>query len=76
MPPIRSSVFKRCIYIIAVILLLSEIIPSCSYYKEKKLAYIIIITPFSCQPSFYIKCIKSNIRLSYNIKLISDAKYL
>ena len=50
--------------------------PSYSYYKEKKLVYIMIITPSNCQPSFYIKCTKLNMRLSYNIKSMSDAKYI
>ena len=76
MPFIRSLASKYCTYTVAVILLLSEIMPSYSYYKEKKLVYIIIIAPFSRQPSFYIKCTKLNIYLSYNIKLVSNAKCL
>ena len=76
MPFIRSLASKRRVYIVAVILLLSEIMPSCSHYKEKKLVYIIIITPSSCQPSSYIKCTKSNIRSSCNIRSVSNAKYL
>ena len=48
MPFIRSLVSKHRTHIVAVILLLNEIMPSYSYYKEKKLVYIIIITPFSC----------------------------
>ena len=46
MPSIRSLVSKRHAYIIAVIFLLGEIIPSYSCYKEKKLVYIIIMAPF------------------------------
>ena len=76
MPPIRSLASKYCVYTIVVILSLSEIIPSYSYYKEKKLVYIIIITPSSHQPSFYFKYIKLNIRLSCNIKSVSNAKYI
>ena len=76
MPPIRSLASKRRTYTVAVILLLGEIIPSYSYYKEKKLIYIIIIAPFSRQPSFYIKCTKSNMYSSCNVKLVSNAKYL
>ena len=76
MPFIRSSVSKCRAYIIAVILLFSEIMPSCSCYKEKKLVYIIIIAPFSRQPSFYVKCTKSNMHLSCNIKSVSDAEYI
>ena len=76
MPPIRSLVSKRCAHTVAVILLLGEIMPSCSRCEEKKLVYIIIIASFSRQPSFYIKCTKSNIYLSCNIRLVSDIKYL
>ena len=76
MPPVRFSVFKYYTNIVAVILSLSKIMPSCSYYKEKKLVYITILTLFSYQPSFYIKYTKSNIRLSCNIKSVSDAKYI
>ena len=76
MPSIRFLAFKRCTCTVAVILLLGKIIPSYSCYKEKKLVYIIIIAPFSYQPSFYIKCTKLNIRLSCNVKSVSNAKYI
>ena len=59
-----------------MILLLGEIMPTYSYYAEKGLVYIIIIALFSRQPSFYIKYTKLNIRLSYNIYLVSNAKYI
>ena len=52
MPFIRSLTSKHRVHVIAVILLLSEIMPSYSYYKEKKLVYIIIIAPFS--PIIYL----------------------
>ena len=76
MPFIRSSASKRRAYIVAVIFLLSEIIPSCSRCEEKKLVYVIIIAPFSRQPSSYIECTKLNIYLSYNIRSVSDAECL
>ena len=79
MPFVRSSVSKCtacCFKLVAVILLLSKIIPTYSYYMEKGLIYIIIIAPLSCQPFSYIKCTKLNICLSCNIKLVSDAKYI
>ena len=76
MPFIRSLASKRRAYTVVVILLLSEIMPSYSYYNEKKLVYIIIIAFFNYQPSSYSKCIKLNIRLSCNIKLISDTEYM
>ena len=47
MPLVRSSAFKRFTYyfkLVAIILLLGKIIPSYSYYAEKGLVYIIIIT--------------------------------
>ena len=53
------------------------IIIICPYSRclEKGLIYIIIIAPSSRQPSFYSKCIKSNICSYYNIYLISNGKY-
>ena len=45
MPPIRSSASKRRAYVVAVILLLSEIMPTYSYYVLKGLVYIAIIAP-------------------------------
>ena len=75
MLPVRSLASKRHTYIVLVILLLGEIMLICSCYLEKKLVYIIIITSFNHQPSFYIKCTKLNIRLSYNIKLVFNTKY-
>ena len=76
MPPIRSLASKCCTCTVAVILLLGEIMPSYFCYKEKKLVYIIITAPFSCQPSLYIKWAKLNIYLSYNVRLVSNTKYL
>ena len=76
MPFIRSSVSKHYAYIISVILLLSKIIPIYSCCAEKKLVYIIIIALSSRQPSFYIKCIKLNMYLSYNVKSVSNTKYI
>ena len=48
MPFIRSLVSKHYAYTVAVILSLSEIMPSYSYSKEKKLVYIIITASSSC----------------------------
>ena len=50
--------------------------PTYSYYAEKRLVYITIIALFSRQPSSCTKCTKLNIRLSYNIYLVSNAKYI
>ena len=76
MPSVRSLASKHCTYIVLVTLLLSEIMPTYSHYIEKKLVYIAIIVPSSRQPTSYIKCTKSNMRLSCNVKSVSDAKYL
>ena len=67
MSPIRSTASKRYIYIAAVILLLSKVIPSYSYYANKGLIYITIMALSGRQPSFYIKCTKSNMPLSCNV---------
>ena len=74
MPPVRFLVSKRRAYIIAVILLLSKIIPTYSYCVLKGLVYITIIAPLGCQLSSYTKCTKLNMRLSYDIRLVSNAK--
>ena len=49
--------------------------PSYSRYIKKKLVYIIIAALSSCQSSSYAKCIKLNIRSSYNIRSIFNTKY-
>ena len=76
MPPIRSLASKRRAYTVAVILLLSEIMPFYSCCKEKKLVYIIIIAPFSHQLFSYFKCTKLNMHLSYNVKSVFNTKCL
>ena len=76
MPPIRFLVFKHYAYIIAIILLFSEIMPSYSRCEEKKLVYIIITALFNYQSSSCIKCTKLNMYLSCNIKSVSNTKYL
>ena len=57
-----------------MILLLSEIIPTYSYYAEKGLVYIIIIALSSRQPFSCVEYIKLNMRSTYNICLVLDAK--
>ena len=74
MPLVRSLISKRRAYVVAVIFSLGEIIPTCSCCVLKGLVYIIIIAPLSRQPFFYTKYIKLNMCLSYNIKLVSNAK--
>ena len=77
MPFIRSSVSKRLAYyfkLVAVILSLSKIIPTYSYYMEKGLVCVTIMALSGCQPSSYAECTKSNKRLSCNIRSVSNAK--
>ena len=79
MPLIRFTALERtaCRFkLVAVILLLSKIMPTYSRYIEKGLVYIIIMAPLGCQPFFYTKCIKLNMRSSCDIKLVSNAKYI
>ena len=44
MPPVRFLVSTCHAKLVAVVLSLSKIMPSYSYYKEKKLVYIIIVS--------------------------------
>ena len=74
MPFIRSLASKRYTYVIAVILLLNKIMPTYSCCVFKGLVYIIIIAPLNCQPSFYTKYTKLNMRSSCNIKSVSNTK--
>jgi hypothetical protein len=77
MPSVRSLVSKclaYCSKLVAVILSLSEIMPSYSCCEEKGLVYIMLIAPFSHQPSSCSKYTALNMHLSCNIWLVSDAK--
>ena len=69
-------VFKYHAYLVALILLFGVIIPIYSYCTKKKLVYIIIAALSSHQPSSYSKCIKSNIYSFYNVRLVSNTKYI
>ena len=74
MPPVRSSASKRRAYVITVIFLLSEIMPTCSRCVLKGLVCIVIIALLGRQPSSYAKCIKLNIYSSCNIRLVFNTK--
>ena len=76
MPFIRSLASERYAYIVVVILLLGKIIPTYFYYILKGLIYVVIIAFLNCQPSSYIKYTKLNMRSFYNIKSVSNAKYV
>ena len=73
---IRLSSIKLYCYIVALILLLGEVMPFlCSCCDHKGLECIILASPLLRQPSSYFGYTKANIRLSYNIYNISNAKY-
>ena len=75
MPPIRSSASKRRTRIVSTILSLGKVISPYSRCLKKELVYVAIASPSGCQPSSYAKCIKANIRSSYNVRSISKNKY-
>ena len=74
MPSVRSSASKRYTYIVAVILLLSKIMPTYSYYISKGLVCVVITALFSYQPSSYTKYTKLNMYSSCDIRSVSTTK--
>ena len=74
MPFIRSLVSVHCVLLTTSIFLNGEIISPYSCYIKKGLVYIIIINPFGCQPSSYLKYIKANICFLCNVHLVSFNK--
>ena len=74
MPPIRFLASKRRLRLVSLILFLGEIMPSYSHYMEKRLSYVAILAPSGRQPFFCAKCTRANMRLSYNIRLVSNTK--
>ena len=75
MPPIRSSVSKRCTLLIIFISFNKEIMSLYSRYTKKGLVYVAIIDPFSRQPSSCSKCTKLNTYALYNMRLVLLNKY-
>ena len=73
-PFVKSLVSKRRACVVTVILLFSKIMPIYSRCVLKGLVYVIIIAPLGRQPFFYTKYTKSNIYLSCNVRLVSNAK--
>jgi hypothetical protein len=61
MPFIRFTAFKYYTLLAISISLNREIISSYSHYIKKGLVYIVLISPFRCQPSSHLKCTKVNI---------------
>jgi len=75
MPPQRSlPQAQRRARVVAVILSLGEVMPSCSRCVERGLVYVAIAAPSGRQPSFCSKCTSANMRSSYNVHLVSDVK--
>ena len=58
MPLIKSLAFKHRAYTVTLILSLGVIMPIYSCYTKKKLVYIAIAAPSSCQPFSCFKYIK------------------
>jgi len=61
---------------VALILSLSKVILLYSYCAKEGLVYVTIAAPSSRQPSFYSKCTQLNIRLSYDVRSISNIEYI
>ena len=76
MPSVRSLVSIYYILLAISISLNSKIISPYSRCMKKGLVYIIIIVPFSRQPSSCSKYTKVNTYLLYNIRLVSTNKYI
>ena len=75
MPVIRLTASKYYIFFTSSIAFNGEIISLCFYYTKKGLVCITIIKPFSYQPSFCSKCIKSNTCILYNMRSVPFNKY-
>ena len=75
MPFIRSLLSDYYNRLVTTILSLSKVMPSCSRYAKKKLVCIVIAAPSGRQPSSYAKYTRVNMRLSYNVQSVSNAKY-
>jgi len=73
MPLLVTSI--RQVKLVALILSIGGIIPSYSRYIKKGLVYITIVAPSSRQPSSYTEYIRSNVRISYNVRSVSDTEY-
>ena len=72
MPPSVASVRRTAL--VALILLIGKVMPSCSRCVEKRLVCVAIAAPSGCQPSSYAEYTKANMRSSYNVCSVSDAE--
>ena len=74
MPPFIAFIYYTTL--IALILSVSEVMPSCSCCIEKGLVYVTIVSLSSRQPLSYTKYTKANMRSSCNIHSVSATKYI
>ena len=65
MPLVRSLASKRCACVVAVILSLGEIMPTCSCCVLKGLVCVAIMAPSGRQPSSCAEYTKLNMRSSF-----------
>src|SRR6266702_2827445 len=61
--------------VIARILLLGEVMPTCSRCAKKRVVYVIIVSLTGRQPLLYTKYIKANIHSLCDVRSASDAEY-
>ena len=74
MPPIKSFVLERRVFLAISISLDRKIVSPYFYYAKKRLIYVVLATHLGRQPSFYLKYIKVNTYLLYDMRLISINK--
>ena len=65
---------QRRAYTVAFILLSSEVMPSCSRYAKEGLVCVAIAAPSGRQPSSCSGCTSANMRLSCDVRSVSDAE--
>jgi len=76
MPPQQSlPQAQRHARIVAVILSLSEVMPSYSHCAKRGVICVAIAAPSSRQPSSCSKCTSANMQSSCNVRSVSDVKY-
>ena len=76
MPLIRFLASVRYILLAISISLDGEIMSPYFCYTKKGLVCVIIIAPFSCQPSSYFKCTKANTCSLCDIRSVFTNEYM
>jgi len=71
-----SSIARRSCTVAAILSLGGIMLSPYSCYIKEGLVYVTLASPLSRQPSSYLKCTKANIRSSYDVRFISNAKYI